>query len=64
MEPKVFFFEIEIIGWATLIVIITFTSGMQLLGLGVIGEYIGRIFMQTKNRPLYVIDKKIGKFGS
>ena len=57
-----FFFEIEILGWATLIVIITFTSGVQLLGLGVIGEYIGRIFMQTKNRPLYVIDKKIGKF--
>lgn len=59
-----FFFEIEILGWATLIVIITFTSGVQLLGLGVIGEYIGRIFMQTKNRPLYVIDKKIGKFDS
>lgn len=59
-----FFFEIEIVGWATLIVIILFTSGVQLLGLGVIGEYIGRIFMQTKNRPLYVIDKKIGKFDS
>lgn len=57
-----FFFKIELAGWPTLVVIITLTSGIQLLGLGIIGEYIGRIFIQTKNRPNYIIEKKIGDF--
>lgn len=57
-----FFMQIEILGWATIIAIITFTGGIQLLSLGVIGEYIGRIFMQTKNRPLYIVEKRFGSF--
>jgi glycosyltransferase involved in cell wall biosynthesis len=57
-----FFFKIEILGWATIITIVTFIGGIQLLSIGVIGEYIGRIYMQTKNRPLYIIEKKFGKF--
>lgn len=57
-----FFFRIPVLGWATIIAIITFTGGIQLLSIGVIGEYIGRIYMQTKNRPLYIVEKKIGTF--
>lgn len=57
-----FFFRIPVLGWATIIAIITFTGGIQLLSIGVIGEYIGRIYMQTKNRPLYIVEKKIGNF--
>ena len=57
-----FFFRVPVLGWATIISIITFTGGIQLLSIGVIGEYIGRIYMQTKNRPLYIIEKKIGGF--
>ncbi len=57
-----FFMQIEILGWATIISIITFLGGIQLLSLGIIGEYVGRIYMQTKNRPLYIIEKKIGDF--
>jgi glycosyltransferase involved in cell wall biosynthesis len=57
-----FFFKIEILGWATIITIITFLGGIQLLSIGVIGEYIGRIYMQTKNRPPYIIEKTYGNF--
>jgi dolichol-phosphate mannosyltransferase len=57
-----FLFKIEILGWATIIIITTFIGGIQLLSVGIIGEYIGRIYMQTKNRPLYIIEKKIGDF--
>lgn len=55
-------YDIDPFGWPTLVVLITFFGGVQLLALGIIGEYIGRIFMETKNRPLYIVEEKIGKF--
>lgn len=57
-----FTLKIEILGWTTIIAVITLFSGVHLLSLGVIGEYIGRIYMQTKNRPLYIVEKKYGNF--
>jgi polyisoprenyl-phosphate glycosyltransferase len=57
-----FSMKIQILGWATIMVTVTFMGGIQLLSLGVIGEYIGRMYMQTKNRPLYIIEKKYGNF--
>jgi polyisoprenyl-phosphate glycosyltransferase len=47
-------------GYASLIVSITFFSGIQLLSLGIIGEYIGRIFAEVKRRPLYLIEERVG----
>ncbi len=47
-------------GWASLMVAILFIGGVQLLCVGLLGEYIGRIFNQTKHRPLYLIAEKIG----
>lgn len=47
-------------GWASLMVAILFIGGVQLLCVGLLGEYIGRIFNQTKHRPLYVIAEKLG----
>jgi polyisoprenyl-phosphate glycosyltransferase len=46
-------------GWTSLMVAITFFSGVQLLSLGVLGEYIARIYDESKNRPLYIIRDKI-----
>ena len=45
-------------GYPSLISIVLFLGGIQLLSLGVIGEYIGRTFMETKNRPLYFVDEQ------
>lgn len=44
-------------GFNTLIIIVLFLGGVQLISLGIIGEYIGRIFIETKNRPLYLIEE-------
>jgi glycosyltransferase involved in cell wall biosynthesis len=44
-------------GWASTIIIIIFFGGVQLLTIGVMGEYIGSIFDEIKNRPMYIIDK-------
>ena len=45
---------IDIPGYATIIVLILFLGSMQLLCIGIIGEYVGRTFEQTKNRPIYI----------
>lgn len=52
------FFGRDLEGWPTLAVGIMFSSGLQLICLGVIGEYIGRIYDEVKQRPLYIVDKK------
>ena len=44
-------------GWASLMFVIIFTSGIQMLMLGLIGEYLGRVYVQSLDRPLYTIDK-------
>lgn len=50
-------FGIKLPGWATLSAGIMFSAGVQLICLGVIGEYIGRIYEEVKQRPLFVIDQ-------
>ncbi len=47
-------------GWASMIVAVSLLSAVQLITLGLIGEYIGRIYDQVKGRPLYLISEKIG----
>ena len=50
-------------GWASMTSIICFVSGVQLICLGVIGEYIGKIYMETKHRPRYIISETTPNFG-
>ncbi len=47
-------------GWASIVVINLFFNGVILIMLGVMGEYIGRIYDEAKNRPLYIVEKKVG----
>ena len=52
------FKSITIQGWSSTVLPIYFLGGVQLLCIGVIAEYIGKIFLETKNRPKYIIDEK------
>lgn len=53
-------FGIDVPGYASLMVVFLFMSGLILISLGVIGEYLSRIFIEVKRRPLYFIMEKIG----
>lgn len=48
-------------GYASTMIVVLFLGGIQLISIGVLGEYLGRVFSEVKNRPLYFIDEKDGK---
>ena len=52
---KTLFFGVDVPGYASMISVVLFLSGIQIISLGVIGEYIGRIFLEVKKRPVYLI---------
>jgi glycosyltransferase involved in cell wall biosynthesis len=54
---RTIFFGVEIPGYASLMVTLLFMSGLQLLSIGIIGEYIARIYSEVKNRPIFVVEK-------
>jgi glycosyltransferase involved in cell wall biosynthesis len=53
-------YGIDLPGYASLLVVILFFGSLQLISVGILGEYIGRIYMETKNRPVYLIKKRYG----
>lgn len=48
-------------GWATIVVSLMFFIGIQMISIGIVGEYVGRIFEEVKARPLYVVRKDLGR---
>ena len=57
---KTLFFGADVPGFPSLIISVMFFSGIQLISLGVIGEYVGRIFAEVKRRPLYIVAEEVG----
>jgi len=56
---KIFYPHLVIAGWASTFVAVLFMGGVQLIGIGLLGEYLGRIYEEIKGRPLYIIDEEI-----
>ncbi len=54
------FTDVWVPGWTLLFVAVTFFGGVQLLSLGIIGEYVGRIYSESKRRPLYLVAERVG----
>jgi len=61
---RALFFNFSVQGWASLMVAIFFTAGVILTVLGIIGVYIGKIFNELKQRPLYVVSETVGPLRS
>jgi hypothetical protein len=54
---KTLMFGDPVQGYPSLMVVVLFLGAVQLVGIGVLGEYLGRMFVETKNRPLYLLDE-------
>jgi len=56
---RTLFMGIDVPGYASIVSIVLFLGGIQFITLGVIGEYVGRIFIEVKGRPIYIIEETI-----
>jgi len=54
-------YGIEISGYASIMTVILFLGGIQIIGIGILGEYLGRVYMETKKRPRYIISEIVTK---
>lgn len=57
---KTLIFGIDVPGYASLLTAVLFLGGIQLMGIGLLGEYIGRIYSESKQRPVYIIRQRYG----
>lgn len=55
---EIFIPNSSVSGWASLVCIVLLIGGLQLLCLGIVGQYIGKIYLQSKNRPIYIVKEK------
>jgi len=55
---KTLLFGVDSPGYASIITVVLFLGGIQLMGIGILGEYIGRIYVESKNRPIYIVENE------
>jgi len=55
---KTLLFGADTPGYASMITVVLFLGGIQLMGIGILGEYIGRIYLESKNRPIYIVENE------
>ena len=53
------FFGVAVAGWTSIVVPIYFLGGIQMIFLGILGEYVGKIYIEVKGQPRFIIEKKI-----
>jgi glycosyltransferase involved in cell wall biosynthesis len=53
---KTLLFGVDTPGYASMLTVVLFLGGIQLMGIGILGEYIGRIYLESKNRPIYIVE--------
>lgn len=58
---KVLLYGVDVPGYASVIVAVTFLGGLQLVGIGIIGEYLGRVYIESKRRPVYLVRRIYGQ---
>ncbi|MFA5454269.1 MAG: glycosyltransferase family 2 protein [Sulfurimonas sp.] len=58
---KTLFFGENVPGYPSLVAVITFLGGVQLIGIGILGEYIGKTYIETKTRPIYLVKEFVSK---
>ena len=58
-----FFLSYNVTGWASTMCVICFLGGIQLLSIGIIGEYVGKTYMETKHRPRYIVSERVNQKG-
>lgn len=56
---KTLLFGIDTPGYASILTTVLFLGGIQLMGIGILGEYIGRIYIESKNRPVYIVEAEL-----
>lgn len=61
MVLKVLIHGVDVPGYASVMVAVTFLGGLQLIGIGIIGEYLGRSYIESKRRPIYLVRKIYGQ---
>lgn len=57
---RTIFFGVDVPGYASVLAAVLILGGVQLIGIGVIGEYLGRVYLESKHRPIYVVRRCIG----